>query len=751
MNHKIELSEEDLIFIKEQYIKLKQHNRGVWSYADLSDTAFNSKLQVRNIELYFSILHDAISYELLTYEEILSRNNLKEDFYKFYQGFINKISKSEDYSIFLEKRVEDLENRFGLVWKDQEEQLLKIISDKEIVLGTGKFLLDENLHLLETKKSKKKEILNKTTNEIYKVIRKKDDGFLYFCKEIDNLLIIYANNIYVYNTTTYLEYFPTLKLKGENFGFGDLRDNLLIEGDNYYILQLLQYTHRNKIDVIYIDPPYNTGNEDFKYNDSFIGLEDGGRHSKWLSFMNKRLILAKNLLKPNGVIFISIGEEELAHVRLLCDSIFGEQNFISNISRIAKTASNKGKFFAPSCDYVLLYSKSVESLKDDTFSQDVDETLFTKEDDLGKYRDDIALYQSSLDPLRGCVNQRYYIECPDGTLVIPPGNTFPNDKIDAGFTPPQSAEDKVWRWSYSSYLQQKELLVFKETKTSPLLDENGNRAKYNVYTKSYLNNRQEIGVKPRNFLIEKEFLNRKGADYLKKIGIEFSYSKPKALVNYLITLSNAGKDAIILDFFAGSGTTGEAVIELNKHDGGNRKYILCTNNEGEICEKITYQRLLRVNNPEKYGFKVEKLEHGLSYLKLEHISKLELKQKDIFGSFENIKYIINLKFESTKEIEKETEEFYITDTYAVLKKQNFNKIDLDNLNDKIQKYNLKNIIYIGSKLSDYKIFKNYFEKSLDVKNIHFMSKDFMDYMLTIIKNNKEINIEDINNNDKEEQ
>lgn len=110
-----------------------------------------------------------------------------------------------------------------------------------------------------------------------------------------------------------------------------------------------------------------------------------------------------------------------------------------------------------------------------------------------------------------------------------------------------------------------------------------------------------------------------------------------------------------------------------------------------------------------------------------------------------------LKFESTKEIEKETEEFYITDTYAVLKKQNFNKIDLDNLNDKIQKYNLKNIIYIGSKLSDYKIFKNYFEKSLDVKNIHFMSKDFMDYMLTIIKNNKEINIEDINNNDKEEQ
>lgn len=746
MDNKIELNEEDLLFIKSQYLKLKEHNRGVWNYVDLSNAHFNSKLQERNIELYFSILHDAISYKLTSYEDILSRNNLKEDFYKFYQGFISKVNKSEDYSLFLERKVEDLENRFGLVWKEQEEQLLKVISEREIIFGNGRFLIANNLSLIETKKSKKKEILNIETNTKYKVTRKKDDGFLYSCEEIDKPLIIYANNIYIYENTTYLEYYPTLKSKGNQFGFGNIRDNLLIEGDNYYILQLLQYTHRNKIDVIYIDPPYNTGNEDFKYNDSFVGLEDGGRHSKWLSFMDKRLRLAKKLLKKNGVIFISIGEEELAHVRLLCDSIFGEQNFISNISRIAKTASNKGKFFAPSCDYVLLYSNFVESLSDDTFSQEVDETLFTKEDDFGKYRDDIALYQSSLDPLRGCVNQRYYIECPDGTLVIPPGKTFPEDTVDAGFIAPQSADDKVWRWSYSSYLQQKHLLVFKETKTSPLLDENGNKAKYNIYTKSYLSNRQEDGVKPRNFLIEKEFLNRKGADYLKKIGIEFSYSKPKALINYLITLSNAGKDAIILDFFAGSGTTGEAVLELNKSDGGNRKYILCTNNEGKICEKITYERLLRINNPQKYGFKVDKLEHGLNYLKLEHVSKLDMKQKDILGSFENIKYIANLKFESTKEIELETNDFYITDTYAVLKKQNFSQFDLELLKEKININNIKNIVYLGSKLSNYKTFKTYFEKILDPRNIYFMSKDFMDYMLTIINNDKEINIEDFYDN-----
>lgn len=350
--------------------------------------------------------------------------------------------------------------------------------------------------------------------------------------------------------------------------------HILIEGDNYHSLSVLSYTHKDKIDIIYIDPPYNTGNKtEWKYNDQYVDENDNYRHSKWLNMMGKRLELAKDLIKPGGSIFLSIGDDEVANLKLLCDKVFGINNFITVMSRIAKTASNLGKFFAPSCDYVLLYTKQSEDLNDDSFNQDVNSDLYKKDDEdgLGLYRDDIAFYQSSQKDLRP--NQRYFVQCPDGSFVIPPGSTLPKHKND-GELVTQKEGDKRWRWSVETYLQKQHLLVFKETKTSPLLDENGEQAKYNVYTKSYLNEREERGVKPRNFLIEKEFLNRKGADYIKKMGINFNYSKPKALIEYLFTLSNADKDAIVLDFFAGSGTTGEVVLDLNKKDKGNRLFIV---------------------------------------------------------------------------------------------------------------------------------------------------------------------------------
>lgn len=254
--------------------------------------------------------------------------------------------------------------------------------------------------------------------------------------------------------------------------------HFILEGDNYHTLYTLNFTHKKKIDVIYIDPPYNTGNKnEWLYNDHWIDENDRFRHSKWLSFMSKRLRLAKNLLKDGASIFISIGDDEVANLKLLCDKVFGVNNFITLISRISKTASNKGKYFAPSCDYVLLYTKNAENLKKDSFSKEVNSDLYKKDDNdgMGMYRDDVALYQSSLDTRP---NQRYYIECPDGSLVIPPGNVFPDTKEDACFVLPKSNNDKVWRWSYPTYLQQKDLLVFKETKRSPLLNENGKQAKY---------------------------------------------------------------------------------------------------------------------------------------------------------------------------------------------------------------------------------------------------------------------------------
>jgi len=434
-----------------------------------------------------------------------------------------------------------------------------------------------------------------TKEELLKLVEKQDEelakkkyGLIWDSeKEPEQVVLDCENNI------------PVLeRVKDKEVRTDDSDDNILIEGDNYHALTCLNYTHKGKIDVIYIDPPYNTQNKtEWKYNDCYMDPNDGYKHSKWLNMMEKRLVLAKNLLKEGASIFISIGDDEHANLKLLCDKIFGRQNFITSISRIAKTASNLGKFFAPSCDYILLYTKSIETLKDDSFAQNVNEDLYKKEDEFGKYRDDIAFYQSSLKDLRP--NQRYFVECPDGSFVIPPGKTFPKNKQDAEIIL-QKEGDKRWRWSVKTYLQKKDMLVFKETKTSPLLNENGDQAKYNIYTKSYLIDRQKTGVKPRNFLVEKEFLNRKGADYIKKIGINFDYSKPKALIQHLIELSNIDTNAIILDFFAGSGTTGEVVLDLNKKDNGTRNFILCTNNEVGYKDELKF---IKDNNLSKEDFK----------------------------------------------------------------------------------------------------------------------------------------------------
>ncbi len=386
---------------------------------------------------------------------------------------------------------------------------------------------------------------------------------------------------------------PELKeIKEKEIKTNNSVSNMLIEGDNYLSLTVLSKQYSEKVDFIYIDPPYNTGSKhDFKYNDCWVSKHDKCSHSKWLNFIYKRLVIAKNLLKDSGIIFISIGEKEVSNLNLICSEIFGEENFLSLITRVSKTASDKGNHFAPSCDYIVCYAKNKERLNPDNFYEEVDESLYKKCDEKGRFRDDVAFYQASLDPMRGCINQRYYIKAPDGSLLIPPGNIFPEDLKDAAFIRPKTKHDKVWRWSYETYLKQKKLLVFKETKNSPLLNEFKEKAKYNVYTKSYLSERREKGVKPRNFLTDKKFLNRKGTDYLKSMGLNFSYSKPKELIMHLISIVHLPEDALILDFFAGSGTTGEAVLTLNKKENANRTFILCTNNEDNICEKICYPRL----------------------------------------------------------------------------------------------------------------------------------------------------------------
>lgn len=370
--------------------------------------------------------------------------------------------------------------------------------------------------------------------------------------------------------------FSTLRPAKEDSVDFDNTGNLYLEGDNLEILKLLRENYLRRIKVIYIDPPYNTGSDllyydDFSQNENdYIDLsgqrdENGNRlyqnsdsngrfHTDWLNMIYPRLKVARDLLTDDGIIFISIGEEELYNLISVCKEIFGANNYISTVSRVAKTASNMGTFFAASVDYIVCFAKNINLAK--PFKGDVDESLYPKTEVIGprkgeKFRDDVAFFQSGLK--HG--GSRYPIVCPDGEIVNTPDN-------------------KPWRASEETFLKWKEsgMIVFKETKTSPLIDETtGKKAHWNLYTKSYLKDRQETGTQPRNILTE--FINRKGADLIKTYGIPFDFAKPVDLIKFLIKIVNDDQ-CIILDFFSGSATTAHAIFNQNIEDGGNRKFIM---------------------------------------------------------------------------------------------------------------------------------------------------------------------------------
>lgn len=368
--------------------------------------------------------------------------------------------------------------------------------------------------------------------------------------------------------------------------------NLVIEGDNLEVLKLLQKAYLSRIKMIYIDPPYNTGN-DFVYEDNFADplasyLEQtgqaangkllsssiersGARHHGWISMMYPRLEVARTLLRDDGVIFISIGADELANLRLLCDQVFHEENFVTYVSRVTKVTSNLGVHVAPSTDYVLVYAKSIEHLAafheilgDDYASR------FKGTDERGKFNT-VGLYQVSLSAGK---NQRYWIKCPDGSLAIPPGNSRPPKEEEGSLAAIESRVDKGWRWSLDKYQKEKEdLLVFKQTTTSPLRTPDGKRSSWNVYSKYYLEDRLDSGVRPRDFM--SDATNDLGTKELGELGLRevFDFPKPTLLVKKFLNWIQ-DPSALVLDFFAGSGTTAQAVLEMNQEDGGSRNFIL---------------------------------------------------------------------------------------------------------------------------------------------------------------------------------
>lgn len=402
-----------------------------------------------------------------------------------------------------------------------------------------------------------------------------------------------------------------MRPKTEKFGGGYnslIPNHLIIEGDNLVSLSALAYTHAGKIDVIYIDPPYNTGNKDFVYNDSYVDKEDAYRHSKWLSFMEKRLKIAKKLLSNKGVIFISIDENEVGALRLLGDEIFLPKNFVGQWNWFkSATPPALSKKVKRTVEYVLCW----QSTNNDDNFRGVQK--------ISKSNDPFTKPQNTYKTLTFSANS---ILCPTQTGIIKAGiygtEKFPNELLD---------DIIIVNGKNSNPVRFKNRFIWiQET-----LDQNISEGLYIELSKkgvlSYKRGNYNREIPPN--LIDSNV----GVDTTENAGrmlMEifdnqklFDYPKPVSLIKYLVNFIERN-DLIILDFFAGSGTTMHAVMQLNAEDGGHRQCILCTNNENGICENVTYERNKRViqGYTKPNGEKVEGLhDNNLRYYRTDFVGR----------------------------------------------------------------------------------------------------------------------------------
>lgn len=389
--------------------------------------------------------------------------------------------------------------------------------------------------------------------------------------------------------------FPVLKevKSKEVISNKDDQTHILIEGDNYHSLAVLNFTHQEAIDVIYIDPPYNTGNNDFIYTDNFksgyVDKEDPFRHSKWLSFMEKRLKLSQKLLKSTGVIFISIDDNEYAPLKMLCDEIFGEQNFVAPIIVNSNSSKNNSKYIGVSHEYILVYAKDINRLQGQWKVQKNNVNEFRKRakqlvarnlstEDIHKELLELVKYPRFYD-----FDHYTYADKIDVFRVDNPGGVKNGNKktvlIHPGTGKPCPIPDGGWRYKEEELkrLAKENLLYFGENEK--------NIPAPKRYLKDYLTQVPKSSV---------FFDSQSSTKELKGMKIDFDFPKATKLIKYIISMYPNNKSATILDFMAGSGTTGHAVLDLNNEDGGNRKFILCTNNENKIATDVCQPRLEKV-------------------------------------------------------------------------------------------------------------------------------------------------------------
>jgi adenine-specific DNA-methyltransferase len=390
------------------------------------------------------------------------------------------------------------------------------------------------------------------------------------------------------------EELPVLKEVKERVLISDQPDapnHILIEGDNLEALTALSYTHEGKIDVIYIDPPYNTGNKDFVYNDSYVDTEDSYRHSKWLSFMSKRLRIAKRLLSDKGVIFISIDDNEQANLKLLCDEVFGERNFTGQL--IIKTATdNNPSQINTEHEYMLCYCSNKYIQDNWKRTSQAAKAIIEKYSEL---RDQNLTLSQIQKELRKWIKANkdnlpqvaHYNNVDEKGVYSSSGNSsnphpggYMYDIIHPVTRKACPKPQNGWRWPLSTFEEydlQGEIEWGVDETTQPHVKKRIETSTEYLRTLIYEDNRGTTLALAEMFEGTKVFDNPKPIKVISKV-IDFA----------------SIKSSTILDFFAGSGTTLHATIQLNAEDGGHRQCILVTNNENGICEQVTYERNKRV-------------------------------------------------------------------------------------------------------------------------------------------------------------
>lgn len=360
--------------------------------------------------------------------------------------------------------------------------------------------------------------------------------------------------------------------------------NFLIEGDNLASLQLLEKTHKGKIDLIYIDPPYNTMSTGFTYSDALVDNGDNYRHSKWTSFMKHRLELARTLLSPTGCIFISIDDNEFAALKLICDEVFGWQNFVTTCMwQKIHSIKNDAKYISINHDFIFVYAKNIDLLKFNLLDRTDEMNNRYKNPD----NDPRGPWQSGdLVANEVRTNGNYDVIGPTGKIFnVPEGKhwVYSEDNMRTLI-----AENRIWFGKDGTSFPRK---------------------------KRYLSEVKQ-GRTPDSWWTSAEVgHNQEGARELKSIfdgKVVFTNPKPTRLIERIIKMGSKD-NSIILDFFAGSGTLGHAVLKYNaSNEYSNRRFILCTNNENNICRDVTYERIKQVIDKENY-------EASLKYYKVDYV------------------------------------------------------------------------------------------------------------------------------------